>query len=76
MTRLSLHVSNQHNYVHVNLTSSQAYEAVTLEHACSEYKDVFDGLGNLGTPLPLEVDEEVKTVQQPLRRVPEALEYH
>ena len=32
---------------------------------CSEYKDVFDGLGNLGTPLRLEVDEEVKPVQQP-----------
>ena len=34
---------------------------------------VFDGLGNLGTPLRLEVDEEVRPVQQPLRNVPEAL---
>ena len=57
-------------YVDVNLTTSQAYEGIILEHACSEYKDVFDGLGNLGTPLRLEVDEQVKTVQQPLRRVP------
>ena len=55
-------------YVNVNLTTSQAYEGITLEHASSEYKDVFDGLG---TPLRLEVHEEVKTFQQPLRRVPE-----
>ena len=59
--------------VDVNLTSSQASEGATLEHVCSEYKDVFEGLGNLGTPLQLEVDKEVKPVQQPLRRVPEAL---
>ena len=57
----------------VNLITSGAYEGITFEDACSKYKDVFDGLGNLGTPLRLEVDEEVKTVQQPLRRVPEAL---
>ena len=59
--------------VDVNLTSSQASEETTLEHVCSEYKDVFEGLGNLGTPLQLEVDKEVKPVQQPLRSVPEAL---
>lgn len=40
---------------------------------CSQYEDVFDGLGNLGTPLRLEVDETVQPVQQLLRRVPEAL---
>ena len=59
--------------VDVNLTRSQASEGTTLEHVCSEYKDVFEGLGNLGTLLQLEVDKEVKPVQQPLRRVPEAL---
>ena len=59
--------------VDVNLTSSQASEGTTLEHVYFEYKDVFEGLGNLGTPLQLEVDKEVKPVQQTLRRVPEAL---
>ena len=59
--------------VDVNLKSSRQLEGLTLEHVCSQYEDVFDGLGNLGTPLRLEVDETVKPVQQPLRRVPEAL---
>ena len=59
--------------VDVKLTSSQQFEGLTLEHMCSQYKDVFDGLGNLGTPLRLEVDEMVKPLQQQLRRVPEAL---
>ena len=62
--------------VDVNLTSRQAYEGIILEHLCSEYKDDFDGLGNLGTPLRLEVDEEARPVQQPLRKVPEALKHH
>ena len=57
----------------VNLTSSRQLEGLILEHVCSQYEDVFDGLGNLGTPPRLEVAETVKPVQQPLRRVPEAL---
>ena len=59
--------------VNVNMTSSRQLEGLTLEHVCSQYEDVFDGLGNLGTPLRLEVDETVNPVQKPLRRVPEAL---
>ena len=59
--------------VDVNLTSSRQFEGLTLEQVRSQYEDAFDGLGNLGTPLRLEVDETVKPVQQPLRRVPEAL---
>ena len=59
--------------VDVNLTSSRQFEGLTLDQVRSQYEDVFDGLGNLGTPLRLEVDETVKPVQQPLRRVPEAL---
>ena len=59
--------------VNVNLTSSRQLKGLTLKHVCSQYEDVFDGLGNLGTPLRLEVDETVKPVQQPVRRVPEAL---
>jgi len=38
---------------------------------CTQFEDVFDGLGNLGAPLRLEVDETVKPVQQPSRRVPD-----
>ena len=53
--------------VDVKLTSSRQFEGLTLEHVCSQYEDVFDGLGNLATPLRLEVDETVKPVQQPLR---------
>jgi len=53
--------------VDVKLISSRQFEGLTLEHVCSQYEDVFDGLGNLGTPLPLEVDETVKLVP-PLRR--------
>ena len=52
--------------VDINLTSSQVCRGITLEKVCSEYKDVFYGVGNLGTPLRLEVDEEVRPVQQPL----------
>ena len=59
--------------VNVNLTSSQASCGVNLEHICSEFGDVFEGLGSLGTPLQLEVDKDVRPVQQPLRRVPEAM---
>ena len=58
----------------VDLISSQAYEGIILEHLCFEYKDIFFyGLGNLGTPLRLEVNEEVRPVQEPLKKVPEAL---
>ena len=59
--------------VDVNLTSSRQLGGLTLEHMCSQYEDVFDVLGNLGTQLGLEVDEMVKPVQRLLRRVPEAL---
>ena len=44
-----------------------------LEHLCSENKDVFQGLGNLGSPLRPEVDEQVRPVQLALRNVPGAL---
>ena len=59
--------------VNVNLTSSREFEELTLERVCSQYKDVFEGLGSLGAPLRLKVDKEVKPVHQPLRRVPEGL---
>ena len=37
--------------VNVNLTSSREFVGLTLEHVRSQYKDVFDGFGSLGTPL-------------------------
>ena len=33
--------------VDVNLTSSRQLEGLTLEHVCSQYEGVFNGLGNL-----------------------------
>lgn len=46
---------------------------ITEQQLVSQYRDVFDGLGALGEPLHLEVDNTVKPVQVPPRRVPEAL---
>lgn len=57
----------------VNQTSCQKSDGINLEHVYSEFKDVFKGLNSLGVPLQLEVDKDVKPVQQPLRRVPEAM---
>ena len=39
----------------------------------TKYADVFQGLGELGEPLHLEVDEMITPVQIPPRRIPEAL---
>ena len=46
---------------------------MTLQEITTKYKDVFEGLGNLGTELHLEVDESAKPVQLPPRKIPEAL---
>lgn len=43
------------------------------EEIQTKYADVFQGLGELGEPLHLEVDETIKLVQIPPRRIPEAL---
>ena len=41
------------------------------EEIRTKYADVFQGLGELGEPLHLEVDETIKPVQTPPRRIPE-----
>ena len=50
-----------------------ANKEVTLDHIYDQYKDVFEGLGNLGPELHLQVDDTVKPVQQAARRIPEAM---
>ena len=44
---------------------------LTKEQILQEYRDIFEGLGELGEPLHLEIDESVTPVQLPPRRVPE-----
>ncbi|CAB3981086.1 Hypothetical predicted protein [Paramuricea clavata] len=39
----------------------------------SEYKDIFEGLGQLGQKLHLELEENVKPVQQAVRKIPESM---
>ena len=46
---------------------------LTADQITSEYKDVFEGLGQLGPKLHLEVDETVKPVQLPVRKIPESM---
>ena len=43
-----------------NLTSSRQLEGLTLEHVSSQYKDVFDGLGN-----DLEARSVIEKVKRP-----------
>ena len=75
MTGLSLGVPNvaeQLSTANVIRTGSQKFNGINLEHIYYEFKDVFEGLGSLGASLRLEVDEDVKPVQEALGRVPEA----
>ena len=46
---------------------------LSKEEILTKYTDVFQGLGELGEPLQLEVDKMVKPVQIPPRRIPVAL---
>lgn len=57
----------------LNAASTQTFKGINLEQICSEFEDVFEGLGDLGTPLQLLVDKDVRPVQQPWRRVPEVM---
>jgi len=57
--------------VHVVQTPNEL--GLSKEEILNKYTDVFQGLGELGEPLRLEVDEMVKPVQIPPRRIPEAL---
>lgn len=44
---------------------------LTKQKVLSKYLDLFEGLGDLGDPLHLEIDDTVKPVQIPPRRIPE-----
>ena len=46
---------------------------MSKQEILNKYTDVFQGLGEFGEPLRLEVDEMVKPVQIPPRGIPEAL---
>ena len=49
------------------------WPGITKEQLLNQFSDVFEGLGELGEHLHLEVDDTTKPVQLPTRRVPEAL---
>ena len=51
----------------------QRMGTLTKEDMLRKYPAVFEGLGDLGEPLHLEVDDTVTPVQIPPRRIPEAL---
>ena len=57
--------------VHVVQTPKEL--GLSKEEILNKYTDVFQGLEELGKPLRLEVDEMVKPVQIPSRRISEAL---
>ena len=59
------------NEVHVVHTPSEI--GLSEEEIRTKYADVFQGLGELGGPLHLEVNEMITPVQIPPRRIPEAL---
>ena len=46
---------------------------LTMAEIEETYHDLFEGLGNLGPKLHLEVDPEVTPVQIPPRKIPESL---
>jgi hypothetical protein len=52
---------------------NQCTGELTKEDILQKYPDVFEGIGELGESLHLEVDDTVKPVQIPPRRIPEAL---
>ena len=64
-------LSGNNEAVHVVQTPDEIGH--TEEEIRAKYADVFQGLGELGESLHLEVDETVRPVQIPPRRIPEAL---
>ena len=64
-------ISDQLN--EVQAVDNQCTGELTKEEILQRYPDVFEGIGELGEPLHLEVDDTVKPVQIPPRRIPEAL---
>jgi hypothetical protein len=66
-------VSDQANEVHAVNNQNQCTRERTKEDILQKYPDVFEGIGELAEPLHLEVDDTVKPVQIPPRRIPAAL---
>ena len=64
-------LSEANETVHAVQTPSEF--GPTEEEIRTKYADVFQGLGELGETLHLEVDETTRPVQIPPRRIPEAL---
>ena len=64
-------LSGNNEAVHVVQTPNEI--GLTEEEIRAKYADVFQGLGELGESLHLEVDETVRPVQIPPRRIPEVL---
>jgi hypothetical protein len=59
---------------HSILTSPESSQTgLTMEQITSQYKDIFEGLGQLGPKLHLELEENVKPVQQAVRKIPESM---
>ena len=54
----------------VRAVNNQRTRALTKEDVLGKYPDVFEGLGELGEPLHLGVDDTVKPVQIPPKRIP------
>ena len=67
------HENISHQVYEVQAVDNQSTEALTKDKILQKYPEVFDGIGELGEPLHLEVDTTVKPVQIPPRRIPEAL---
>ena len=57
----------------VQAVDNQFIGGLTKEEILQKYPDVFEGIGELGEPLHLEINHTVEPVQIPLRRISEAL---
>ena len=57
----------------VQAVDNQCIGGLTKEEILQKYPEVFEGIGELGEPLHLEIDHTVEPVQIPPRRIPEAL---
>ena len=76
--RMNLIQVNQENLLAesskvVHVVQSPSAIGLSEKEIRTKYADVFQGLGELGESLRLEIDESIKLIQIPPRRIPEAL---
>ena len=57
----------------VSGTSLKATKGLTMDKVLEEYRDVFQGEDRFEGKVHLEIDETVKPVKQPLRKIPLAM---